>query len=86
MANDESPTCRHQGRLTINEYTLTKSCEVEHWKVDADEETLSDHIYILFKVTLSEENVCIPREYTTTDYPSVKEELKKYLTALFTIQ
>lgn len=51
MENSTVPTLIHQGRETINDYTLTRGCTIAEWQVLVDEESLSDHRYISFKMS-----------------------------------
>lgn len=39
----------HQGRVSVNDYTLVKGVTLHQWQVLIGEETLSDHRYIVFK-------------------------------------
>ena len=51
--NDGTSTCTHQGRLSTNDYTMTKNnSEVTNWEVK-EEDSLSDHRYIMFNVNCS---------------------------------
>lgn len=55
MENDDTPTLVHQGRLTVNDYTLTRGCTVKNWTVLVEEITLSDHRYIQFDLEVNNE-------------------------------
>lgn len=52
IVNENKPTCTHQGRYTINDYTLaTDPNTVNSWNV-LEKESLSDHLYIIFNIEL----------------------------------
>lgn len=50
IENSSSPTLHHQGRYSINDYTLSRGCNVTQWEVLADEESFSDHKFVHFQV------------------------------------
>jgi len=43
MDYDGILACFHQGRKTVNDWTLYKGALVENWKVIPDSDVLSDH-------------------------------------------
>jgi len=72
VENNTVPTCYHQGRPSINDYTITKNCCISDWRV-SKEESLSDHQHIVANIVLDEEMTL--RTYKTTNYEGVQEEL-----------
>jgi hypothetical protein len=52
MENDNTPTLVHQGRYTVNDYSFTRGCTIVNWTVLTEEESMSDHRYILFDLVL----------------------------------
>jgi hypothetical protein len=56
IENTADPTCNHQGRLTVNEYTLTQNCRVTDWSVHLNEESISDHLYITWNLDITTPN------------------------------
>lgn len=54
VENSNIPTLLHQGRATINDYTLTKGSTINNWSVLEEEVSLSDHYYITFWIVNEE--------------------------------
>lgn len=70
VENSKEPTLLHQGRATINDYTLTKSCRILKWKVLSEEISLSDHYFISFtlETTPIENKNPISRKLNEVDF------------------
>ncbi len=52
IENNKTPTCTHQGRLTVHDLVLTKKIHIKNFSVLTDEDILSDHIPITFETEL----------------------------------
>jgi len=69
ICNNREPTSYHQGRETINDYTLTKGVVVEGWRVLREGE-LSGHRFIQFKLSSV--------RYEVREQITLKTNLDKY--------
>lgn len=49
IENKKVATCTHQGRQTINDYTLSQDVTLRNWRV-SEKESLSDHKYIRYNI------------------------------------
>jgi hypothetical protein len=76
VANDQSPTCRHQGAATINDLTFTKNVEVNNWRT-TDTESLSDHEYINFNIPIA--NMTPRPTRKNLNVEKMKEEMRTNL-------
>jgi hypothetical protein len=50
IENNAVATCTHQGSYTVNDYTLTRDATIQGWRVSKDDESLSDHRYVDFRI------------------------------------
>lgn len=51
LLNDKTPTYHHQRRYTVHDLVLIKSINVQDLTVQKEEESLTDHLYLTYKVT-----------------------------------
>lgn len=74
MNNNGAPTCIHQERPTVNDYTLSRNVTISS-RVVLDDVSLSDHLYISF--TVSEAAAQGEDHYAVLDTEKLRRQLSE---------